>query len=156
MGRELRIISGGQTGVDRGALDAAIETGVPHGGFCPSGRLAEDGEIPSRYHLKETESRSYSVRTEANVKLADGTLILCHGAPSGGTKLTLQLAMQHQRPFLVVDLSSSSDYPASLIATWVESHDIATLNVAGPRESGSPGISARTKMLIGELLRLLA
>jgi hypothetical protein len=136
----MQVISGGQTGVDRGALDAAIRAGIVHGGWCPQGRLAEDGRIPERYGLRETDSRQYAVRTERNVLDSDATLILCRGRPIGGTELTLRLARRHKRPHLVVDLDQPSD-PAAVTA-WLKQNDIKVLNVAGPRESQSPGIEA--------------
>ena len=103
----MKIISGGQTGVDRGALDAAMELGIPHGGWCPRGRTAEDGRIPDRYQLRETDSPDYSFRTEQNVLDSDATLILYRGRIAGGTELTLRLARQHGRPHLVVDLDAA-------------------------------------------------
>lgn len=92
----IKIISGGQTGVDRAALDAALQLGIPCGGWCPKGRKAKDGPIPDRYPLKETESGSYPVRTEMNVRDSDGTLILTWGRPTGGTALTVRLARRHK------------------------------------------------------------
>ena len=136
----MKIISGGQTGVDRAALDAAIALDIPHGGWCPRGRLAEDGRIPDRYGLFETDSPEYRVRTEQNVLEGDATLILCRGRPSGGTELTLLLAEQHGRPPMVVDLDDPP--PADEVRRWLEAHEIQVLNVAGPRESQSPGIAA--------------
>lgn len=147
--RPARLVSGGQTGVDRGALDAAIELGIPHGGWCPRGRLAEDGRIPSRYRLAETGSPEYVVRTEKNVLDSDATLILCCGRPRGGTELTLRLASQHGKPCLVVDLDAPPE-PGAL-RRWVSQHAAGTLNVAGPRESQNPGISARARALLVEL-----
>jgi hypothetical protein len=146
----MRIISGGQTGVDRGALDAAIELGIPHGGWCPRGRLAEDGPIPIRYLLRESDSPEYSVRTEQNVLQSDATLILCRGRPSGGTELTLRLALQHGRPHLVVDFDAALD--AAEIRRWLKEQLVETLNVAGPRESQSPGIAAQAREFIIRLL----
>ncbi|MEM8679348.1 MAG: putative molybdenum carrier protein, partial [Planctomycetota bacterium] len=93
-----KVVSGGQTGVDRGALDAAIYLGLPHGGWCPRGRLAEDGVIPARYELQETTAPQYAVRTEKNVIDSDATLILHSGPLSGGTKYTRAMAEKHQRP----------------------------------------------------------
>ena len=133
--RGLEIISGGQTGVDRAALDAALELGIPCGGWCPKGRKAEDGPIPERYPLKETDSSSYPVRTEMNVRDSDGTLILTWGRPTGGTALTIRLARRHGKPCLVVDLKKPPD-PSSLRA-WLEKKQIGVLNVAGPRESNT-------------------
>ena len=134
-----RIVSGGQTGVDRGALDAAIALNISHGGWCPRGRLAEDGRIPDRYHLSETDSAEYWVRTEQNVIDSDGTLILYRGKLSGGTQLTYQMTRKHGRPCLLVDLSEDCDVQAG--RRWVAHHRIRVLNVAGPRESSAAGIS---------------
>jgi len=149
--RPARIVSGGQTGVDRGALDAAIELGIPHGGWCPRGRLAEDGRIPDRYELTETVSPDYAVRTEQNVLEADATLILCRGPISGGTALTQRLAEAHGKPCRVVDLSEAVDLAG--IRGWLDEHAVAILNVAGPRESQSPGIQADAASLVRDLLR---
>jgi hypothetical protein len=134
-----KIVSGGQTGVDRGALDAAIALGMEHGGWCPQGRLAEDGRIPDCYRLEETDSPDYPVRTERNVLDSDATLILYRGQLSGGTLLTVRFAEQHQRPCLSVDLDSPLE-PAE-IRQWIEKHRVKVLNVAGPRESQSPNIA---------------
>jgi hypothetical protein len=133
------IVSGGQTGVDRAALDASLELGISCGGWCPKGRRAEDGPIPDRYPLKETESGSYPVRTEMNVRDSDGTLILTWGRPTGGTALTVRLARRHKKPSLVIDLKKPAD-PSSLM-NWLEKKQIEVLNVAGPRESEYPDIS---------------
>ncbi len=101
----IEIVSGGQTGVDRAALDAAMFLGWKHGGWCPRFRMAEDGRIAKRYQLRETESTDYAVRTERNVELGDGTLILHGGVISGGTRLTIGLSKRKRRPLLIVDLS---------------------------------------------------
>lgn len=146
-----KIVSGGQTGVDRGALDAAIEAGLEHGGWCPLGRLAEDGFIPARYALRQTDTEKYSDRTERNLLDADGTLILYRGALSGGTELTALLCRRHGKPFHEVDLDRPVDVPA--IAAWLRHERIATLNVAGPRESSSPGIAQAAKTAILQVLR---
>lgn len=137
--RPERIISGGQTGVDRGALDAAIALGIPHGGWCPKGRRAEDGVIAASYQLSETESAEYAVRTERNVLESDATLIICRGNPSGGTALTLWLALRHGKPHRIVHLDRSS--PAT-VRRWLTTVRPATLNVAGPRESTAPEIAS--------------
>jgi hypothetical protein len=143
------IISGGQTGVDRGALDAAMELNIPHGGWCPRGRLAENGRIPDRYQLRETDSSAYRVRTEQNVVDSDATLILHRGRLSGGTKLTLRLARQYGRPHRVIDLARVSD-PAE-VRRWLDEQRVERLNVAGPRESQSPGIEALAREFIVRL-----
>ncbi len=149
--RPAKIISGGQTGVDRAALDVAIELGIPHGGWCPLGRLAEDGTIPTHYQLAETDSPDYAVRTERNVQEADATLILCRGRPTGGTELTRLLALRHGKPLHVVDLSAK---PALAKARrWLARYGRGVLNVAGPRESQSPGIGAQAAEFLRKLLQ---
>jgi hypothetical protein len=144
-----RLVSGGQTGVDRGALDAALDLGIPHGGWCPRGRAAEDGVIPARYQLRETESPQYPVRTEQNVIDSDGTLVLTIGAPSGGTAYTVDMARRHAKPLLVIDLDALDP---EAIMSWLRGEEIAVLNVAGPRESKRPGIAARVRACLRELL----
>lgn len=146
----LKIVSGGQTGVDRAALDAAIELGIEIGGWCPRGRRALDGEIDQRYPLKETPSRAYSQRTEWNVRDSDATLILCRGDMSGGTRLTAELAASYQKPLLVLDLDSGPDQ--EMVVDWLRAHRVGVLNVAGPREKGAPGIYAQS---LGFLVRVL-
>src|SRR5436309_586670 len=100
-----RILSGGQTGVDRAALDVALALGLPCDGWCPRGRKAEDGPLPDRYPLRETPTDAYAERTAWNVRDADGTLVLLRGRPSGGTALTIELADRYGKPCLVLDLS---------------------------------------------------
>jgi hypothetical protein len=146
-----KIISGGQTGVDRGALDAAIALGIEHGGWCPQGRQAEDGRIPDCYRLEETDSPDYPVRTERNVLEGDATLIFYRGQLSGGTLLTFRLAEEHQKPCLAVDLDSP--IPPGEIRKWLEEHGVKVLNVAGPRESQSPGISQSARDFVVKLLK---
>jgi len=146
-----RVVSGGQTGVDRAALDVAMARGVPHGGWCPRGRRAEDGRIPDRYALREHDSPAYAARTERNVVDSDGTLVLTIGDPEGGTALTVQLAARHRRPCLVVDLDDPPA-PATVVA-WIDAHAVRVVNVAGPRESTHPGIHDRAA---GFLQRIFA
>jgi hypothetical protein len=146
----LRIVSGGQTGVDRGALDAAIELRVPHGGWCPRGRRAEDGTIPARYQLRETRSGRYAVRTRQNVLDSSGTLILCRGPLTGGTALTHRLAAKYGKPCLVVDLTGVVDL--CQLRDWLVEQQLEVLNVAGPRESTSPGIAEQARRLLVQLL----
>jgi hypothetical protein len=146
-----RIVSGGQTGVDRGALDAAIEAGIAHGGWCPRERRAEDGRIPDRYRLTEVEAHDYVVRTERNVVDSDATLVLAVGQPRNGTALTCRLARQHRKPCLIVDL----DRPVAPeeVRTWIAAEGVRVLNVAGPRESSHPGVQERAA---GFMRRVLA
>lgn len=136
------ITSGGQTGVDRAALDVARETGVTGTGWCPSGRLAEDGPLPDYYPLTETPKRDYSQRTRWNVRDTDGTLVLTIGTPDGGTAYTIRVAEELGKPHLVLDLSQKPSPDAVLV--WLQNHAIRKLNVAGPRESKQPGIYERT------------
>lgn len=145
-----RVVSGGQTGVDRAALDGALALGIPCGGWCPRGRRAEDGRIDMRYPLQETPSRDYAERTEWNVRDADGTLILTRGAPQGGTALTLEIARRLGRPALVLDLAAARN--AGTVRDWLAREGIRVLNVAGPRESAAPGIHAEALSLIQMVL----
>jgi hypothetical protein len=141
-----RIVSGGQTGVDRAALDAALELGLPCGGWCPQGRLAEDGIIAVHYPLQETPTADYPQRTQWNVRDSDGTLVLTIGPPLRGTAFTIEVAGRLNKPCLVLDL----DYQPgiAIIHHWVKAHDVQILNVAGPRESTYPGIYARAKKFL--------
>jgi hypothetical protein len=145
-----KIISGGQTGVDRAALDVAMAMEIPHGGWCPKGRLAEDGVIPRQYRLAQTELPDYAQRTEQNLLDSDATLILCRGQPSGGTELTRRLAQRHRKPHLVIDLLQPVDWPT--VRSWLADRGAGTLNVAGPRESQSPGIHGQAMDFLRELL----
>ena len=145
-----KIVSGGQTGVDRAALDAALETGVPCGGWCPKGRRAEDGPIDPRYPLKETPSEEYAQRTEWNVRDSDGSLIVTKGEPTGGTLYTIQHVKQLGKPYLVIDLTKPAD-PAT-VHQWASQHCIKVLNVAGPRETTCPGIYTEARAFLQTLL----
>jgi hypothetical protein len=134
-----KIVSGGQTGVDRAALDVALELGLPCGGWCPRGRRAEDGRLPARYPLRETTSAAYPARTALNVREADGTLILTRGEPDRGTALTARLAEQSGKPHLTLDLTQRPE-PKQVLA-WATAHGVRVLNVAGappPWKNPSP------------------
>ena len=144
-----QIVSGGQTGVDRAALDVALELGIPCGGWCPKGRRAEDGSIPDAYPLQESPTANYAERTALNVKDSDGTLILSRGPLRGGTALTKTFAERYRRPYLVVDLR---DATLLLIQEWLASNSIRVLNVAGPRESSQPGIARQSATFLRTLL----
>src|SRR5512139_3575510 len=136
-----KIVSGGQTGVDRAALDAAIRLGIPHGGWVPKGRLAEDGPLPDAYAVRETRSADYAIRTERNVRDSDGTLLISRGRLSGGSEHTRAMALKHRKPFLHVDLNRMPAFKAAVaIDRWIGENSIRTLNVAGPRASKDPGI----------------
>jgi hypothetical protein len=125
--------------------------GVPHGGWCPKGRRAEDGPLPSAYQLEETPSEDYAQRTEWNVRDADGTLIITgDDTVEGGTKVTLSVAQRLHKP--VLHARTTDAVPVAMIAAWCEENDIRSLNIAGPRESESPGIYDATRALIQNVL----
>jgi len=134
-----KIISGGQTGADRAALDAAIELGIPHGGWVAKGRLAEDGPVSDKYQLQEMPTSSYETRTEQNVIDSDGTLIISHGELTGGSAYTRKMAMKHGKPWYHADLNKLPTFQAAMISEdWISKNCIETLNVAGPRHSKDP------------------
>lgn len=144
-----KIVSGGQTGVDRAALDFALTKGIPCGGWCPKGRKAEDGPIPSHYPLQETPSSRYVQRTRWNVRDSSATLLLPIGPPTQGTAYTLAMAKQLGKPCLVIDCSHPVD--PSIIEAWIQTHHVETLNVAGPRESRQPGIYLQAYSFLNSL-----
>lgn len=145
-----RIVSGGQTGVDRAGLDVAIELGIEHGGWCPQGRRAEDGPIPDCYELKETDSPDYAVRTEQNVIDSDGTLILYFATLRGGTELTYRLAQKHRKPFFLVDLRTPESVDA--VRQWLLDQATRVLNVAGPRASQNEDIYELARVYLESIL----
>jgi hypothetical protein len=137
----VKIVSGGQTGADRAALDWAIERGLPHGGWCPRGRRAEDGPIAPRYALAETPGADYEQRTEWNVRDSDGTVILSLSpALSGGSRRTAELAARYGRPWLHLCRDRDRGDAAARLRRFVEERGIRVLNVAGPRASTEPGV----------------
>ena len=150
----MRIVSGGQTGADRAALDAALDHGIEAGGWCPRGRLAEDGPIDGRYPLKETTHGRYSQRTEWNVRDSDGTLIVARKPLSGGTALTERLAASAGKPCLVVH---PDETPGAVAAArdWIAGNRIAVLNVAGPRQSSAATSYADTRRVLDALFNVL-
>lgn len=147
-----KVISGGQTGADRAALDAAINCGVLHGGFCPKGRRAEEGPVPARYTLRETESEAYAVRTRANVEAADLTLIFSHGPLTGGSLLTLKFARELGKPFLHVDLCGEFQGVGKMTELFPALGKVI-VNVAGPRASNDPEIYDAVYRAVTRLLR---
>lgn len=156
----ITIISGGQTGADRAALDFAIEHGIRHGGWCPRGRLAEDGPIPPCYALCETPARKYSQRTEWNIRDSDATLVFSiDQRPQGGTRLTLELAKELGKPVLHLSRDGiGTEREANAAATlraFLEEHQVRTLNVAGPRASQEPDIWAFVSNVLGRSLAAL-
>lgn len=135
----LKILSGGQTGVDRGALDAALELAILCGGWCPPGRKAEDGRIPDRYPLQEMEHGSYRDRTLKNVLDSGGTVIIYFGELAGGTAQTLEFCKQNKKPYLLIDATNNlAQQAAAKMKDFVSENSIVTLNVAGPRGSKEP------------------
>lgn len=140
-----RIISGGQTGVDRAGLDAAIRYGIPHGGSIPRGRRTEDGVLPNHYNLTELSSTSYPARTEKNVVDSDATVIFSHGPLSNGSLLTQKKALLHNRPVLHLDLRRVDVKRAvNMLVDFVRTKRVEVLNIAGPRASGDPYIYGAT------------
>ena len=154
----IKLVSGGQTGVDRAALDAAMELGVLCGGWCPKGRVAEDGKIPDRFPLRETPSPDYEERTEWNVRDSDGTLVVTDLPVTGGTAYTIEAARRLGKPRLVIELKEGEGNPESeeelvgAIRAWIQSESIEVLNIAGPRQSKTPWIAARAARLLRLLL----
>ena len=148
-----KVVSGGQTGADQGALDAAIELGHPCGGWCPKDRKSEAGRIPDKYPVQEHKSADYSTRTRANVLDSDGTLIFTYGKPTGGTSLTVDMAIRHEKPFYVFDLDYDPlNRDLEFIWEWGLGSDVYVLNVAGPKESGKPGTQDLVKTVMLMLL----
>ena len=149
----LKIMSGGQTGADRAAWDAAIEAGLTIGGFIPKGKTAEDGPIPDNYpNLTETGSEDPAERTRLNVINSDATLLFTYGPPEGGSLLTIELARQLGKPVLHVDLSADHRPPEN-VAAWIGSDNIRVLNIAGPRASDDPPIYDAVRAFLGRLFR---
>ena len=147
----MRIQSGGQTGVDRAALDVAIELGIPVGGWCPKGRLAEDGTIPEIYPLIETPSADYRQRTLWNMRDSDATLILTFGPPSDGTQFTIECAQQLNKSYRIMNLDDEAH--SDPVAKWLSENQVSILNIAGPRESFRPGVVyAQARSLLLSLL----
>lgn len=147
-----KIISGGQTGVDQGALDFALQKGIDCGGWCPNGRICETGVIPHNYPLKEVESGDYDERTRRNVRDADATLILTFkGRLEPGTRLTIEYAERSGQPHFHLEISDVSPEELGALRAWLESSEPRILNIAGNRESTSPGIRRCTQDLLEQL-----
>ena len=149
------IVSGGQTGVDRAALDAALEAGAACGGWCPAGREAEDGPIDPVYPLRELPGGDYLARTEQNVRDSDGTVIIYFAEPSGGTEQTLRFCRTYSKPCLKIDAERvSPERAAGLIAAFSRRLGGGRLNFAGPRASGEPRAYAYAKAAVDRFLVL--
>ena len=153
----MKIISGGQTGADRGALDAAISLGIPHGGWCPRGRKAEDGVIPDRYSLIETACVHYQVRTEKNVAFADATIIFTRGPMTPGSLLASSVASTLNKPWAHFDIAGYTILELAtvtgIVHEWLNLHKHDVLNIAGSRESRAPGIRSDVFEIMREVLR---
>jgi predicted Rossmann fold nucleotide-binding protein DprA/Smf involved in DNA uptake len=152
-----KIISGGQTGADRAAWDAAIEAGIATGGSVPKGRQAEDGPIAGKYPgLTETASPDPMERTRLNVIDSDATLLFSHGPPTGGSRLTAELTEKYNKPLLHIDLAAAAREGAvERVADWLRSTNICVLNVAGPRASEDPSIYEAVREFLVELFSIL-
>lgn len=150
-----KIISGGQTGADRAGIDTAIECNIPYGGWIPKGRKAEDGPIPKRYtELEEMGFGSYPQRTLQNVLDSDGTLIFGYGTLTTGSALTRKLAIEHEKPYLHIDLNIVK-YPEKYIIDWITKYQISVLNVAGRKASKAPQIYQTVKAILLKVIREL-
>lgn len=145
-----KVVSGGQTGVDRAALDAAMEQGIACGGWCPAGRHADDGVIPERYPLQETADMDHTVRTEHNVRDSDGTLMFYRGSLQGGTAYAVLMARHLGRPVMAVNMDEPMD--ADAIVAWIRDNGIGVLHIGGQREASSPGIYDAARRYVTEVL----
>lgn len=148
--RQLKIISGGQTGADRAALDVAIEVGADYGGAIPKGRKTEDGSLAHKYEkMTELTSQDYRIRTEKNVKDGDATIIFTFDRIGNGSVLTMKLAEKHNKPYLHINLSKRTDQEVvTEIKEWLNKTQPNILNVAGSRESTSKGIYERVSNIL--------
>jgi hypothetical protein len=147
-----KIVSGGQTGADRGGLEAALALGIEAGGFCPRGRRAEDGRIPDRYPVVELATDAYPPRTRRNVESADATLVFTFGRPDRGSALTLRLARDAGKAVLWLDLEATDEHVAASLRTWLAATDPEVLNVAGSRESNAPGLGEKVLRILVAVL----
>jgi hypothetical protein len=151
--QNITINSGGQAGVDRAALDFALENNIKCGGWCPFGRLAEDGIIPQKYPLKETQTADYKERTRKNIEDSDGTIIIYERIMDKGTLFTLDVVRSMRKPNFTVQIDSDQTFVKEEFNSWLNQNEIRVLNVAGPRESSIPGIYKQTLVFFKELLK---
>ena len=148
-----QIVSGGQTGADRAALDFACINRIPHGGWCPKGRLAVDGPLSFKYQLRETESSGYRQRTKRNIQESDATVIFNTGNLDGGTLQTMVLAEKMLKPCLLLQLDSETeDFVVAELVAWMDQGEFSVLNVAGPREEKRPGIYRQVRRVLDACL----
>ena len=153
-----KIVSGGQTGADQGALSACVQAGFHYGGWIPKGRRTEKGKVPARYRMRQHWSRHYPPRTEKNVVDSDGTVIFTYGKPDGGSRLTIDFAKKHGKPCLAVDATRPHDEIVARVVRWIRRRlppDGAVLNVAGSRRSKAPGIHMAVKRAMRDVLARL-
>ena len=152
-----KIVSGGQTGADQGALSACVQAGFPYGGWIPKGRRTEKGKVPARYRMRQHWSRHYPPRTEKNVVDSDGTVIFTYGKPDGGSRLTIDFAKKHGKPWLAVDATGPHVEIVARVVRWIRRRlpDGAVLNMAGSRRSKAPGIHRAVKQVVVEVLSRL-
>lgn len=150
----MKIVSGGQTGVDRGALDAALDCGVEIGGWCPRGRRAEDGVIPARYALVETPQPAYLQRTRWNVRDSDVTLLLHAGEMGAGSRATISFCRELKKPNIIIDMRNRE--AKDNVIAFLREYSAVTVNVAGPRESGNQGIQERTRHFMSAVIKEFA
>ena len=144
-----KIMSGGQTGTDRAALDFAIANGIPYGGWLPKGRKTEDGTLDLKYHLQEMPTTDYPKRTEKNVLDSEGTVIISHGLLTGGSALTREFSKKHQKHWIHIDLKELTlSQAAERLLHWIQEREIKVLNVAGPRARKDPNIYSKTFELL--------
>jgi Circularly permutated YpsA SLOG family len=153
--KALKIISGGQTGVDRAALDVALRHGIECGGWCPAGRLDEFGRIPDHYPIQELQGGGFTERTLQNVKDSDGTVVIYPVELRGGTEQTVRFCLELKRPHELIDASQiSTEGAAKLIRDFVDKNKINILNVAGPRQSEWPEGYAYASRALSAFLKL--
>lgn len=156
-----KVISGGQTGVDRAALKIAKELGIPHGGWCPYKRNAEDGIVPLEYQLEELlaptaeenldPDATYKSRTKLNVQNSDGTLVILKNHAIGGTAYTIKMAKELNKPYFIINIRDNPKI-TDVVATWIIKNNLRTLNIAGPRETQEPGIYEAAYNILQKLL----
>lgn len=148
-----KIISGGQTGVDRAGLDAARVCKIKTGGYMPKNGLAEDGRVPARYNLREATSEDYAQRTILNIITSDATLILHNGRLEGGTLLTYEICVKKRKKVFKVNMAMPREESLHKIRAFLNAAKPSILNIAGPRESKSPGIYKKAFKLLLEVFK---